>query len=317
MKAIAYQQFGTTEVLQMLEQPKPAITSDQVLVKIKAFSINPMDWKIRKGEMKLMSGSRFPKNTGADFAGIIEKTGSSATGHSVGDKVFGVVKNLMKEGASAEYVAVPASLIWKKPEALSFAQAASLPVVGTAAVTAVEKMGKVNPESRILINGATGGFGMILLQLLKQRGAHITAVTSTKGAEYAKKWEAAEVIDYTKGHMLSQKNTYDIVVDLSGKMGYTTAKKMMKPKSIFINPTPQPVEIPLALLANLFTSKKHIVLLSNSESRYTEVLLDAVSKGLDIVINTVFPFTQFREAYQYAEQGGYVGKVVMEISDNA
>src|SRR3954467_4168450 len=116
MKAIIYQKFGSTAVLQTVVQEKPAIQSDQVLIKVKAFSINPMDWKIRKGEMKLMSGSKFPKNTGADFSGTVVDFGISVTGFKIGDEVFGVVKNMMKEGASSEYVAVPASLVWKKPE---------------------------------------------------------------------------------------------------------------------------------------------------------------------------------------------------------
>src|SRR3954467_14454028 len=111
MKAIIYQKFGSTAVLQTVVQEKPAIQSDQVLVKVKAFSINPMDWKIRKGEMTLMSGSKFPKNTGADFAGIVEDFGSAVVGFKKGEEVFGIVKNIMKEGASAEYVAVPSSLI--------------------------------------------------------------------------------------------------------------------------------------------------------------------------------------------------------------
>src|SRR3954467_13107163 len=115
MKAIIYQKFGSTAVLQTVVQEKPAIQSDQVLIKVKAFSINPMDWKIRKGEMKLMSGSKFPKHTGADFAGIVEAVGPDVMGINKGDEVFGVVKNIMKEGASAEYVAVPSSLVWKKP----------------------------------------------------------------------------------------------------------------------------------------------------------------------------------------------------------
>ncbi|MBF4515874.1 NAD(P)-dependent alcohol dehydrogenase [Flavobacterium sp. ANB] len=313
MKTIAYNKFGNTDVLQTLEQVKPALQSNQVLVRVKAFSINPMDWKIRKGEMKLMSGSKFPKNTGTDFAGIIDDIGSSVNGFKIGDEVFGVVKNMMKEGASSEYIAVPSSLVWKKPEKISFTQAASIPVAGTAAVTAIEKMGKINSQTMILVNGATGGFGMFLLQLLKQYNAKITAVTSTKGIAYTKKWGADKVIDYTKENVLLQKTAYDIVIDLSGKMGYKNAKQIMKPKSIFLNPTPQPIEIPTSLFKNLFTGKKHIVVLSNPNTAYTNVLLNAVSKDLDIEVNKVFPFEQYKEAYQYAEKGGYTGKIVVEI----
>lgn len=314
MKAIAYNKFGNTEVLQIVEQSKPSITKDQVLVRIKAFSINPMDWKIRKGEMKLMSGSRFPKNTGADFAGTVEEIGTSVSGFRPGDEVFGVVKNLMKQGASAQYVAVPSSLIWKKPADLSFEQAASIPVVGTAAVTSLEKMGMVTPKTSILVNGATGGFGMFLLQLLQQTGASITAVTGTNGTERAKDWGADIVIDYKKENVLSRHVTYDIVIDLSGKMGYKNARHIMKPNAIFLNPTPKPIEIPVSFFKNLFRTKKHLVILSDPSTKQIDLLLRAVKNGLLVEVEKVFQFSQFEEAYRYAEKGGYIGKVAIEIN---
>lgn len=314
MKAVVYNQFGSTEVLQMVEQAKPTIKSDQVLVKVKAFSINPMDWKIRKGEMKLMSGSKFPKHTGTDLAGIVEEVGSGVSHLKKGDEVFGVVKNLMKEGASAEYVAVTASSVWKKPSNISFPEAVSIPVVGTAAVTALQKMGNINSETIILINGATGGFGMFLLQLLKQLSANVTAVTSTKGIEYAKNWGANTVIDYIKENVLSRKLRHDIVIDLSGKISYKNAKRIMKPKSLFLNVTPQPIEIPTSFITNLFSAKKHIVVLSSPSTKQTETLVKAVNNGLQIEVNKIFQFSQFKEAYQYAEKGGVIGKVVIEVN---
>lgn len=314
MKALVYQKFGTGDVLQIVEQEKPAFQADQVLVKVKAFSVNPMDWKIRKGEMTLMSGSKFPKRTGTDFSGVVEQTGPAVVGLKKGDEVFGVVKDLMKEGVSAEYVAVTASLVWKKPADISFAQAASIPVVGTAAVTALEKMGNISSQTSILVNGATGGFGMFLLQLLKQRGANVTAVTSSQGAAYAKRWGANSVIDYSKANVLTQKVTYDIVIDLSGKMGYKNAKPIMKSKALFLNPTPKPIDIPLSLFGNLFRGKKHIVILSSPATRYTDVLLQALNNGLEIEVNKLFPFAQYKEAYGYAERGGYIGKVVVELN---
>jgi NADPH:quinone reductase-like Zn-dependent oxidoreductase len=314
MKAIVYQKFGNTDVLQTVEEPIPSVQSDQVLVKIKAVSINPLDWKIRKGEMKLMSGSKFPKHIGVDFAGIIEDTGAAVTNLKKGEEVFGVVKNNMKEGALAEYIAVPATSVWKKPVHINFAQAASIPTVGAAAVTALQKMGSIQAQTEILVNGATGGFGMFLLQLLKQQGARITAVTSTKAIDFAKKWGADIVIDYTKENILSQNKTYDIVIDLSGKMGYANAKRIMKSEALFLNPTPKPIEIPSSLLKNLFTGKKHIVILSNPSVENMDILLNAVNNGMQIEISKTFPFTQSKEAYQYAEQGGYIGKVAVELN---
>ena len=314
MKAIVYQQFGSTEVLEIVEQAKPKIKADQVLVRVKLFSINPMDWKIRKGEMKLMSGSKLPKHTGADFAGIVEEVGAGVSHLKKGDEVFGMVKKLMKEGASAEYVAVTASLVWKKPTAISFAQAASIPVVGTAALTVLEKMGNLAPQSSILVNGATGGFGMFLLQLLQQKNADITAVAGTKGLAFAKKWGANKVVDYTKENVLSQQTKYDVVVDLSGKMTYKNAKKLLKAKGAFLNVTPQPIQIIASLFNNLFTSKKHIVVLSSPSTKQTEKLIKTVNEGLQIEVNKAFPFSQFKEAYDYAEKGGVIGKVVVEVN---
>lgn len=312
MKAIVYQEFGNVDVLQMAELSRPAIQSGEVLIRVKAFSINPMDWKIRKGEMKLISGSKFPKYTGADFSGIVEEVGGVVAGFKKGDEIFGVVKNMMKDGASAEYIAVSVSQIWKKPLNITFAQAASLPVVGTAALTAIEKMGRIDSNTNILVNGATGGFGMILLQLLKQKGAHVTAVTSSNGIAFAKKWGADTVIDYRKEQVLFGNETYDIVIDLSGKMGYANAKRIMKPHSRFLNPTPKPIEIPTSLIQNLFTGKKHVIVLASPSTKYTNDLLQAAGQGLDIEIHKVFPFHAFQEAYRYAEQGGYTGKVVIE-----
>src|SRR5688572_29790246 len=198
MKTIAYKEFGGTAVLQTVDEPKPAMQADQVLVKVKAVSINPLDWKIRKGEMKLMSGSKFPKHTGTDFAGIIEEVGASVTNLKKGDEVFGIVKHNMKEGALAEYAAAPSTLVWKKPAEINFVQAASIPTVGVAAAMAVEKMGNINSHSRILVNGAAGGFGMFLLQLLKSKGANITAVTGANAVTAAKRWGANAVVDYKK-----------------------------------------------------------------------------------------------------------------------
>ncbi|UII26768.1 NAD(P)-dependent alcohol dehydrogenase [Fulvivirga maritima] len=314
MKAISYHHFGNTDVLQMIEESKPSVESNQVLIKVKAVSINPMDWKIRKGEMKLMSGSKFPRHTGVDFAGIVEATGSAVTDFKPGDEVFGVVKNNMKDGALSEYVAVPFNLVWKKPAGINFNQAASIPIVGSAALTALEKMGKITSQTKILVNGATGGFGMFLLQLLREKGTHVTAVASTKAIEYAKKWGADVVVDYTKENILTQNQTYDIIVDLSGKMEYAQAKKIMKPKARFLNVAPQPIEIPTSLLKNLFTGKKQVMVLSSPSIKYMNKLINAINDGLQIEVSKVFPFDQSVEAYKYAEKGGVIGKAAIEVS---
>lgn len=314
MKAIVYQKFGNADVLQTIEVTTPSIQPNQVLVKVKAISINPLDWKIRKGEMKLMSGSKFPKHTGIDFSGIIEETGSSVTSFKKGDEVFGTVKNNMKEGALGEYVAVSHSLVWKKPFHINFPQAASIPTVGIAAAMAIQKMGKITANTSILINGAAGGFGMFLLQLLKLRAANTTAVTGTNAISFAKAWGANSVIDYKTEDVFTKGATYDVVVDLSGRMGYKNARRIMKSQAVFINPIPNPIDILTNPIKNIFSGKKHIVLLSAPSDRYIGELLGAIANGLQIVVSNVFPFAQSKEAYEYAEKGGIIGKVAIEVN---
>ncbi|WP_276090326.1 NAD(P)-dependent alcohol dehydrogenase [Pedobacter sp. JY14-1] len=314
MKTIAYKAFGNTSVLQTTEESIPSIQPDQVLIKVSAVSINPLDWKIRKGEMKLMSGSRFPKHTGTDFSGIIEETGSSVSGFKKGDEVFGVVKNNMKEGALAEYVAVPASLIWKKPAQITLNQAAAIPTAGAAAVTALGKMGNIDSSTRVLVNGAAGGFGMFLLQLLKAKGANVTAVTSTAGTEYAQEWGADAVIDYRNENPLTLGARYDIVIDLSGKLGYQNAKQLLNARGIYLDPVPRPIDIITTPIKNLFRSRKHITLITAPSQENIGTLLQAVENGLQIHVSKVFSFSQTQAAYAYAEKGGYIGKIAIDLT---
>ncbi len=314
MKTITYKEFGGTGVLQATDEPMPAIQADQVLVNVKAVSINPLDWKIREGTMKLMSGSKFPKHTGTDFAGIVEAVGASVSNVKKGDEVFGTVKNNMKEGVLSDYVAVPSTLIWKKPASINFVQAASIPTVGAAAVMALQKIGKTTAKSRVLINGASGGFGMFLLQLLKLNGVNTTAVAATQALNFVKRWGANSVVDYSKENVLAKGVTYDAVVDLSGKMGYKNARQIMNAESVYINPIPTPIDILITPIKNLFRGKKHVVLLSTPAKETIDHLVKAIDNGLEIEVSKVFPFAQSQEAYEYAEKGGYVGKVAIEIN---
>jgi NADPH:quinone reductase-like Zn-dependent oxidoreductase len=178
----------------------------------------------------------------------------------------------------------------------------------------LQKMGKITANSRILINGAAGGFGMFLLQLLKLKGATTTAVVGTNAVDIVKEWGANTVIDYKKEDVLTKGISYDVVVDLSGRMGYNNARRIMKSKSMFINPIPNPVDILTNPIKNLFRGKKHIVLLSAPSAQYIDELLNAIANGLKIEVSKVFPFTQSKEAYEYAEKGGTIGKAVIEVN---
>jgi NADPH:quinone reductase-like Zn-dependent oxidoreductase len=271
-----------------------------------------LDWKIRKREMKLMSGSKFPKRIGMDFAGVIDAVGEEVKKFKAGDEEFGVV-NSMKEGALGEFVLVPVTSVWRKPAKITFAQAASIPVVGASAYQSIEEIGHVSAGSEVLINGATGGMGMFALQLAKQSGAHVTAVTNSEGVPFARKWGADQTIDYAKENVLESGKKFDVIFDLSGKMPFEKARKILKNNAVFINPVPKPINIILTKITKLFTSQKNVILLTNPNETAIDAVLAAIDKRLEIEVTSTFPFSKFSEAYQFTEKGGFIGKVAIEI----
>lgn len=311
MKTVVYHQFGGTDVLQLTETEVPTAENGEVLVRIKAVSINPIDWKIRRGEMKLMSGSHFPRQVGADFAGIVEAVGPDVLDFSVGDAVFGAV-DVMKHGVLADFAAVPARSVWHKPARLTFAQAASIPVVGAAAYTALVDIAQVGAGSEVLLNGASGGVGMFAIQIARQQGAIVTAVVGTKAVPFARQWGASEVLDYNQQDVRSLNKQFDVVFDLAGKLPFHEAAPLMKDHAVFVNPVPTPVSIISTAVTNLIAHKKNKMLLSSPSAASMDYLTKAVEKGLQIEVSQTFPMDEVVAAYEYAEKGGYIGKVVIE-----
>jgi len=251
MRAIIYNQFGGPSVLKMAEVPVPDTSNDKVLVKVKSVSINPLDWKIREGEMKMQSGTKFPKSVGMDFSGIVERAGSAVKNFKQGDEVFGIV-DVFKGGALSEFLVASEKDIAVKPGNISFEQAAAMPIVGSAAIQIFEKLVKLRSGFEVLINGASGGIGMFAIQIAKKQGAVITSVVSGKGIELAKKWGSDFVTDYNQTDILESKKQYDVLIDLSGKIPFDKAKKIMKPASTYVNTVPGIKEIIGSFIHNFF-----------------------------------------------------------------
>jgi NADPH:quinone reductase-like Zn-dependent oxidoreductase len=312
MKKIIYSHYGPTDVLQMVETPAPKIRKDGILVKIKAVSINPLDWKIFKGEERLMSGSKFPKGVGIDFSGTIENMGSGISNFKKADEVFGLL-DAFKGEALAEYIVVNEQDIALKPANISFEQAAASPVVGLSALQILDKLSSITSGTRLLINGATGGIGMFLLQLAKKRGAVITAVTGSKGVAVAKKWGADEVIDYKTQNILRVNQQFDVVVDLSGKISFKDAKPLLHPRATFVTTLPGLKTIAGSYLNNLFSATKFKVLILEPAKGSLNLLAGLIRDGLDIVVEKQYPMTAAQAAYNEVAQGGLTGKAVITI----
>ncbi|WP_461093068.1 NAD(P)-dependent alcohol dehydrogenase [Spirosoma gilvum] len=312
MRKVVYNQFGDESVLELVEQVVSTIESDQLLIRVKAVSINPLDWKVYGGEMKLMSGSGFPKSLGIDFSGIVEKTGSAVTKFKAGDAVIGLL-DVFKGGALADYIVVKETDIAPKPANISFEQAAALPVTGLSALQIIDQLAEVRANQDVLINGATGGIGLFAIQIAKQRGARVTAVVSTKGVAEAAKWGADAVVDYTKQPVSQLKQRFDAVIDLSTKLSFTDARSLMKPKAVFVSTLPSPLTLIYSFVNNLFSGQKLKILILKSTVEGLNTLTQLAEDGLQIVLDKTYSFTNVRKAYRDARRGKIIGKSVIVL----
>lgn len=314
MRKIIYSKFGGPEVLQIAEVPIPDVQETTVLIKVKAASINPLDWKIRNGEMKLMSGSKFPKGIGIDFSGIVTETGAAVTQYKKGDEVFGIL-DVFKGDALAEYIVAAEKEIAIKPCNISFEQAAAAPVVGSAALQIFNTLVSLKKGTEILINGASGGIGMFATQIAKIKGALVTTVVGDTGIQAVKDWGADFVVNYSNDDVLKGSKQYDVVIDLSGKMPFSKAKQIMKHSSAYIHTAPGPKEIISSFFINLFSSKKYKLLMLKPSPEYMAELTGYAENGIAIVVSKTYTFNSFKKAYAEVPNGKFIGKAVISMDD--
>jgi NADPH:quinone reductase-like Zn-dependent oxidoreductase len=312
MKKVIYNQYGSFDDLQMSDVEIPTIQADEFLIQVKAVAINPLDWKKLEGQLKIITGKKFPKGIGFDFSGIIEKTGSNTANYKVGDAVFGTL-DAMKGEALAEYIVVKKDSIYKKPENVSFETAAAILTGGTTA-TFLLNTAKVKAGDEILINGASGGVGMIALQLAKIKGLKVTAVASGVGLEVIKKWQPDRLIDYKKDKVTSKPEKYNAIFELAGSLPFGEAKHLLKPKGIYVSTLPNPVDMLKAFFNNLFSAKKNIIIQASPTQEIFSEISDWLSQNkVEIPIAKTFSINEFKAAYQFAKKGGSIGKVVFTL----
>ncbi|MBY5666331.1 NAD(P)-dependent alcohol dehydrogenase [Rhizobium leguminosarum] len=222
MQRIQYHRYGGPEEMRLETYELPTLGKREILVRVKATSINPLDWKLRQGFMKLMMGRRFPRAMGMDFTGVVEGVGPGVSGFAPGDEVLGQMP-MMKPGAFAETAITTPDLIIHKPAALSFAAAATLPTVGVTAWRALIDGGKLMTGQSVLINGASGGVGQAAIAIAKTFNAVITARVGPSSLAGFADMGLARVLDYTQPLPHHLKGTFDVVFDCHG--GLTSAQE--------------------------------------------------------------------------------------------
>ena len=316
MRKVIYEKYGGPEVLQVIENaPIPEVTAKRpILVRVKFTSVNPMDWKFRNGEIAMMTGTKMPQPMGNDFSGVVVKVRQGVTDYKVGDEVFGIKDGFLLEGTLADYIAVDPHRICKKPASVSFEEAAALGIAGVTGLEMVDRVGRVSRGHDVLVLGATGGVGLFAAQIAKARGANVTGVCSTHGVETAKAFGCDDVIDYSKTDLKSVKRQFDRALFLSGVGGYSTYSHLMKPSSIFSNAVFTPFELFTDFWRNLFARKQNRIVFADVNTNTLRQVGELVErKQVKVNIAKSFSMNQVKEAYQFAENEKFVGKVIIAV----
>ena len=318
MKALVYHAYGDRSVLGLEDIADPGIPhSGDVRVRVLAASVNPVDGKVRRGELKLIAGSHFPKRPGLDFCGEVEAVGEGVSGLKVGDTVYGAARS-MSEGACAEHVLVHAAAIAKRPDTLDAATVAGVPTVGIAALQVLRDIVNVARGDRILVNGCTGGVGIFALQLAKHVGAIVTGVCGANGAALARELGADEVLDYRSAGASLGGTTYRAILELSGKLPFEAAQDSLDERGLYVDFSPSPLSLLGNAVANPFRARKHVFAMTAAKTADLEFLAAKIDAGtLRAAPTQVFALERFAEAFALAEGGGVIGKVVVKIATDA
>jgi NADPH:quinone reductase-like Zn-dependent oxidoreductase len=329
MKAVVHTEFGPPDVLQIKDIDKPVPKDNEVLVRVRAASINPYDWHMVRGTpflmRAMMAGLRKPKDprVGIDCAGTVETVGKDVTQFKPGDNVFGG-----KSGSLAEYLGVPADGgIALKPPRLTFEQAAAVQVAGCTALQALRDSGKVQPGQKVLINGASGGVGTFAVQIAKSFGAQVTGVCSTRNIELVRSLGANQVIDYTKEDFTNSSERYDMILDNVGTQPLSRFRRILKPKGVYVmigagGPNDGGLIGPMgrlmqAMLMTPFISQKMGMMMAKVSQNDLKALADLMQSGkVTPVIDRTYPLDDIREAMRYLETGRARGKVIISIAED-
>ncbi|MDJ0694585.1 NAD(P)-dependent alcohol dehydrogenase [Mastigocoleus sp. MO_188.B34] len=322
MKAIIYTQYGSPDVLQLKEIPKPFPGNDEVLVKIDAAAANPLDWHFMRASpfiIRFISGLLKPKNQilGADIAGQIEAIGTNIKNFQAGDKVYGEISR----GGFAEYVCVTEDKLVLKPVNLSFEKAAAVPVAGLTALQCLRDQGHVQPEQKVLINGASGGVGTFAVQIAKSLGAKVTGVCSTQNVDMVRSIGADRVIDYTSEDFTQNDQRYDLILDNVGNRSVSEIKRILASNGTYLLNAYSPA-LMLQLIFRSGGSKTGGQIMRNTDvtkanQKDLEFLKALLEAGKIVsVIDRVYPLSEVAEAIGYLEEGHARGKVVITLENS-
>lgn len=325
MKAVTRRCYGSPDVLAVEELPRPVPKENQMLVRVRAAAINPLDWHEIRGTpyvMRLSEGFGAPDDPhlGIDFAGVVEAVGSQVTKFKPGDEIFGG-----RDGALAEYLVVrEAGSIAHKPANVSFEQAAGTYIAGLTALQALRDGAAIRPGDKVLINGASGGVGTFAVQIAKSMGVEVTGVCSTRNVELVRSLGADRVIDYQKEDFTAGTERFDVIMDNVANRPLLDIRKVLKPQGKYLaiggggpdeNPWFGAFRAPIkAAVISWFVDQDMAFFLSHASAEDVVALAQLMEQGkVTTVIDRRYPLADIREAVRYLETGRARGKVVLTM----
>lgn len=324
MKAIIYTEYGSPDVLQVIDIEKPTPQDDEVLVKIHSAATNPLDWHLMRGEpvlARLDAGLSKPKDQrlGADVAGIVESVGRNVTKFNVGDAVFGEIGR----GGFAEYVTVPARKLTLKPATITFDEAAAVPVAALTAWQGLFDTGHIQAGDNVLINGASGGVGTYAVQIAKSVGAEVTGVCSTRNLDLVRSIGADHVIDYTQEDFTQNGQSYDLIFDAVGNRSLFEQKRALTSngRCVVAGFTTFSRILPFMILGPILSKLGSQQLGTMGTAHPDEEDLSAIAELLETgkiksVIDRCYPLNETAEAIRYLETSRARGKVIIKVVED-
>ena len=322
MRAVVYRRYGPPDVLTLEEIGNPIPSEDEVLIKVRAASVNPYDWHFMRGEpypLRLMAGVRQPKSPrlGADVAGEVEAVGKNITRLKPGDVVFGTC-----QGSFAEYACGSELRLAIKPGNVTFEQAASVGIAAMTALKALRDKAHIQPGYKVLVNGAAGGVGTFGVQIAKSFGAEVTGVCSTRNVEMVRSIGADHVVDYTREDFTEGREHYDIILNCVGNHSLSAYRQVLNPKGIHVAAGGKAGRWMVGVLVSMITAKmftwfggrKFLSLLANINKDDLALVGEFIATGkVTPVIDQCYGLSEVPEAIRHLEEGHARGKVVISL----
>jgi NADPH:quinone reductase-like Zn-dependent oxidoreductase len=315
MRAAVIEGYGDSNRLEIreIEPPRPGV--GQVLVRVHAASVNPLDWKVRRGDMRFIMPQKFPWVPGYDVAGVVEEIGVEVDTFAPGDAVHAL---LPRAGACAEFAVVDAGAAAMIPDGLSFAAAAAVPVAGLTAWQALVDRGQLAPGERVLVNGGAGGVGHFAIQIAAALGARVTGVAGGRNQEFLRELGAQRTIDYETDDFTRDEETYDVVFDAVGTSNFRECDLILGEGGIYVTTAVGPLIFAHSVLtgiAGLFGPVRRARWLTVQPRGKDLAEIDSlILRGkVRPHVDRVFPLDEIRQAHEMSETGHARGKIVIEV----